>query len=498
MVETLWLERHDGVYRASRIWRTDGSCPGGFEAPRRSREERDQHAERTPRPRGAPARRARSIELLDVLDNEGEEARIVGGAVRNALTGLPVSPDIDLASTALPKEVDASCRPRRLQGGPDRDRARDRDRHRRWTPFRGDHATRGHRDGRPPRRGALRTQLRGRCGCGAISPSTPFRWTDAARLHDTVGGMAGPGGAKRLRFIGDPKLPHHGGLSPHPALFPLPCELRRGARSTPRASPPRSACARVCAGLSAERVRGELLQAGPAPGAAATAQEMLAGGFWPLILGGVPHVGRFKTVVEAKAADPEMRGAMARLAALAVLTSERRGSPARALAPVECRGDATRTHRTRARAPARYPVAPRGCGPKREVHRPVGSRARCRERARRNFDRSGGDGERPESRVFCGSRAQFPPSRYQAPISSSAASPRVRRSGASWHSRARPGSTRVVRSRNLLFRPFWMRPRESGPALAESPKLDPIGTSNRHFAPAILPIVLERAICQPG
>ena len=38
------------------------------------------------------------------LDGEGEETRIVGGAVRNALMGLPVT-EIDLASTALPNEV---------------------------------------------------------------------------------------------------------------------------------------------------------------------------------------------------------------------------------------------------------------------------------------------------------------------------------------------------------------------------------------------------------
>ena len=42
--------------------------------------------------------------LLGVLDSDGEEARVVGGAVRNALIGLPVA-EIDLATTALPQEV---------------------------------------------------------------------------------------------------------------------------------------------------------------------------------------------------------------------------------------------------------------------------------------------------------------------------------------------------------------------------------------------------------
>ena len=42
--------------------------------------------------------------LLTALDRDGEEARVVGGAVRNALLGEPIG-DVDLATTALPEEV---------------------------------------------------------------------------------------------------------------------------------------------------------------------------------------------------------------------------------------------------------------------------------------------------------------------------------------------------------------------------------------------------------
>jgi poly(A) polymerase len=42
--------------------------------------------------------------LLAVLDRDGEEARVVGGAVRNALLAVPVG-DIDIATTAIPQEV---------------------------------------------------------------------------------------------------------------------------------------------------------------------------------------------------------------------------------------------------------------------------------------------------------------------------------------------------------------------------------------------------------
>jgi poly(A) polymerase len=43
-------------------------------------------------------------DLLAVLDRDGEQARVVGGAVRNALLGEPHG-DIDIATTALPQEV---------------------------------------------------------------------------------------------------------------------------------------------------------------------------------------------------------------------------------------------------------------------------------------------------------------------------------------------------------------------------------------------------------
>ncbi|MEX0591605.1 MAG: CCA tRNA nucleotidyltransferase, partial [Xanthobacteraceae bacterium] len=42
--------------------------------------------------------------LLGALDSDGEEARVVGGAVRNTLFGLPPG-DVDVATTALPDVV---------------------------------------------------------------------------------------------------------------------------------------------------------------------------------------------------------------------------------------------------------------------------------------------------------------------------------------------------------------------------------------------------------
>ena len=42
--------------------------------------------------------------MLKLLNANGEEARVVGGAVRNALLGLPIG-EIDIATTAVPEEV---------------------------------------------------------------------------------------------------------------------------------------------------------------------------------------------------------------------------------------------------------------------------------------------------------------------------------------------------------------------------------------------------------
>src|SRR5437763_15946815 len=42
--------------------------------------------------------------VLALLNGGGEEARVVGGAVRNALLNIPVG-DIDIATTAVPGEV---------------------------------------------------------------------------------------------------------------------------------------------------------------------------------------------------------------------------------------------------------------------------------------------------------------------------------------------------------------------------------------------------------
>jgi poly(A) polymerase len=48
-------------------------------------------------------------EVMQVIVAAGGEVRVAGGAVRNALLGVPIS-DVDLATTLLPEEVTRVCK----------------------------------------------------------------------------------------------------------------------------------------------------------------------------------------------------------------------------------------------------------------------------------------------------------------------------------------------------------------------------------------------------
>jgi poly(A) polymerase len=51
-----------------------------------------------------PLRKGRLADILEALNGDGEETRVVGGAVRDLVLGLKVS-DFDLATTATPQEI---------------------------------------------------------------------------------------------------------------------------------------------------------------------------------------------------------------------------------------------------------------------------------------------------------------------------------------------------------------------------------------------------------
>ena len=86
---------------------------------------------------------------------------MVGGAVRNALLGVPIARDRRRHHGGAGRGG-APRRRGRLQGGADRHRARHRHRRHRQASVRGDHAAPGRRDLWPPRQGRLRPRLAGR------------------------------------------------------------------------------------------------------------------------------------------------------------------------------------------------------------------------------------------------------------------------------------------------------------------------------------------------
>jgi len=257
--------------------------------------------------------------LLDVLDGQGEEARVVGGAVRNALLGLPAQ-EIDIATTALPQEVVHRVQmagfkpvPTGIEHGTitvvvDK------------TPFevttlRQDVETYGRHAkvafGRDWRADAERRDF----------TINAFSATRDGTVYDYVGGLADLA-ARRVRFIGDPKqrieedylrilrfFRFHAayGTSDHPD--------REGL----------IACINCRAGLdqlSRERVRMELMKLMVAPHAVPTLIAMSDAGLTLRVLGGVSYLGPFENMAKVEAAVGAAPDPVRRLGALAVWVAE--------------------------------------------------------------------------------------------------------------------------------------------------------------------------------
>lgn len=138
--------------------------------------------------------------LLACLNQGGEEARIIGGAVRNALLGLAVQ-DVDIATTALPEEVMRRAASKGWKVAPTGLKHGTitviiKGRPFEVTTLREDIATDGRhavvRFGRNFMADALRRDF----------TMNALALDSEGQVHDTVGGMADLA-ARRLRFIGD-------------------------------------------------------------------------------------------------------------------------------------------------------------------------------------------------------------------------------------------------------------------------------------------------------
>jgi poly(A) polymerase len=256
--------------------------------------------------------------VLGLLNGGGEEARAVGGAVRNALMKLPVG-EIDIATTAVPDEV-----VRRAKGAGIKS-----------VPTGIDHGTVTLVvDGQPFEVTTLRqdTETFGRharvaFGRDWIGDANRRDFTINALsagpdgvVHDYVGGCADIA-AGRVRFIGEAGKRIEEDYLRILRFFRMHAAF--GAGEIDRAG--YLACIGGRAGLatlSAERMRMEMLKLLVADGAAGAIEAMADSGLLQAIVGGVTYAGAFAAMIAAERALGLKPEAMRRLAALGVAVTE--------------------------------------------------------------------------------------------------------------------------------------------------------------------------------
>jgi len=257
-------------------------------------------------------------DLLAVLDCEGEEARVVGGAIRNTLLDHPPG-DIDLATTALPAEVMRRVEragfkavPTGIEHGTITVVAAGRPFE--VTTLREDVETFGRRAkvafGRNWQRDAERRDFT----INALSA------TRDGTVHDYVDGLADIA-ARRVRFIGDPAMriaedylrilrffrfhAAFGEGPPDPAGLSAAIAGRAGLEQ-----------------LSRERVRMEFFKLLVAKNAMPALTVMTQSGLLDRILGGVPQLASCAQIIELESTLAFPSDPVRRLAALALLVIE--------------------------------------------------------------------------------------------------------------------------------------------------------------------------------
>ncbi len=250
--------------------------------------------------------------VLAALSGAGEEVRIVGGAVRNTLLGLPVA-DIDLATTALPQETQRRARAAGFKAIPTGIAHGTITVVAGGTPFevttlREDIETDGRRAtvrfGRDFETDALRRDFT--MNALMLSPD--------GRLHDHVGGLADIA-ARRVRFIGAP-----GQRIAEDALRILRFFRFHAAYGDGQPDEQGlAACISRRAGLAAlsrERIHNELMKLLMAKNAVPTLAILSDTGIWQMVTGGIAVAARLAALLRLV---PET-DAHERLAALAVLS----------------------------------------------------------------------------------------------------------------------------------------------------------------------------------
>ncbi|MCG5236108.1 CCA tRNA nucleotidyltransferase [Xanthobacter oligotrophicus] len=268
---------------------------------------------------GAPFWRTPGLmAVLAALNADGEEARVVGGAVRNTLLGLPVS-DVDIATTAVPEVVAERARKAGLKPVPTGVEHGTvtvvADHHAfEVTTLREDMETDGRRAVVRFGRNWLHDAERRDFTLNAL-----YATADGA-VVDLVGGLSDLT-ARRIRFIGDPQARIREDYLRILRLFRF--HAAYGAGPVDREA--FIASVRLRAGLltlSRERVRAEMLKLLVAPGAAATLAVMSDAGLLQPLIAGIADVGAFTRLATLERAWQAKPDPIRRLAALAVRVSD--------------------------------------------------------------------------------------------------------------------------------------------------------------------------------
>jgi len=258
--------------------------------------------------------------VLAALAAAGHESRIVGGTVRNALLGEPVS-DIDIATTAKPDETVAAASAAGLQA----------------IPTGASHGTVTVIANHVPFEvTTLREDVEtfGRHARVAFTVD----WTADARrrdftinalycdadgtISDPIGGLADLA-ARRVRFIGDARARIREDALRILRFFRFHARYSTGPIDTEGLA----ACAQerdMLAHLSAERVRAEILKLLETPGAARMIMAMADHGFIVAILGRAPRIGVLARLVAQDGERHRTADPLLRLSVLAVAVEEDR------------------------------------------------------------------------------------------------------------------------------------------------------------------------------
>ncbi len=257
-------------------------------------------------------------EILAVLDKAGEEARVVGGAIRNTLLG-EARGDVDIATTTLPAEVMRRAEragfkpvPTGIEHGTVTVVAEGRPFE--VTTLREDVETFGRHAkvvfGRDWKRDAERRDFT----MNALSASRD------GTIHDYVGGLADIA-ARRVRFIGEPAKRIAEDYLRILRFFRFHAVYGEGAPDPDALA----ACIAARAGLdqlSRERIRMELFRLLVAKDAASILAVMTDSGLLDQVLAGVPLVASFVKMVELEKALEVAPDAVRHLGALAVSVVE--------------------------------------------------------------------------------------------------------------------------------------------------------------------------------